>query len=452
MHILYSREIPREGGAGKGCSEMEKKPYISLSKQELEQEKQKLTAAYDAFKSKGLKLDMSRGKPAGDQFDLAAGLLDALNSQSSPYAEDGADCRNYGVFDGIPECKAIFAGILDVEPSEVFVGGNSSLALMYDAIAKMMLLGVHPGATPWCKLDKVKFLCPVPGYDRHFAITESFGIEMVNVPLLSTGPDMELVEELVANDASIKGIWCIPKYSNPTGITYSDETVRRFAKMKTAAEDFVIMWDNAYAVHDLYPESGDRLLGLLEECKKAGNPNRAMLFTSTSKISYAGAGIAAFACAEQMMKRMKALITIQTIGYDKMNMLRHVRYFQNLDGVMQHMKKEAALLQPKFQIVLDTFAEELDGLEIAQWYSPNGGYFISVDVLDGCAKRAVQLCKEAGAVLTGAGATFPYGKDPRDCNIRVAPTYPGVEELKITATLLCVAVKLAACEKLLGTI
>lgn len=429
---------------------MAKQSYKMLSKQELEHMKNELTHEYETFKSKGLKLDMSRGKPAGDQFDLTCGLLDALNSQSDPFSENGADCRNYGAFDGIPECKQLFAEVLGVQASDVFIGGNSSLALMYDTIAKMMLLGVAPDSTPWCKLDKVKFLCPSPGYDRHFAITEQFGIEMIPVEMTATGPNMDEIERLAAADPAVKGMWCIPKYSNPTGITYSDDTVRRLAAMKTAADDFVIMWDNAYVVHDLYPERRDTLLNILEECKQAGNPNRVMIFTSSSKISYAGAGVAVFACAPDMMKRMKELLTIQTIGFDKMNMLRHARYFKDLAGVTAHMEREAVLLRPKFKIVLDDLENELGGWEIAHWFAPNGGYFVSVDLLDGCAKRVVQLCKEAGVVLTGAGATYPYGKDPRDRNIRIAPTYPGLEELSLAISLFCVAVKLAACEKLLA--
>ena len=314
----------------------------------------------------------------------------------------------------------------------------------------MMLLGVRPGAKPWCRSEKkLKFLCPSPGYDRHFAITELFGIEMIPVEMTPSGPDMDEVERLAAADDAVKGIWCVPKYSNPQGITYSDETVRRLARMKTAADDFIILWDNAYAVHDLYPDRRDRLLNILDECKAAGDPDRVMIFASTSKISYAGAGIAAFACAKGMMARMKKLLTIQTIGFDKLNMLRHARYFKNLDGVMAHMDRQAALLRPKFKAVLDAFERELAGKGVAEWLNPNGGYFISLDVMDGCAKRVVQLCKDAGVTLTSAGATYPYGRDPRDRNIRVAPTYPTVPELKKAVELLCICVQLAAVEKLL---
>lgn len=402
---------------------------------------------YEALRGMGLKLDMSRGKPAPDQFDLVGGLLDVLRSDSDLTAADGIDCRNYGDFDGIPECKAIFCEMLGVSFDELFVCGNSSLSIMYDAIGKMMLHGVRPGAAPWCRLDKVKFLCPVPGYDRHFAITERFGFEMIPVDMTPNGPDMDVVERLVAEDASIKGIWCVPKYSNPDGTTYSDDTVRRLARMKTAADDFIIMWDNAYAVHDLYPARRDHLLNIMEECRQAGDPDRVMMFASTSKISYAGAGVAVFACSAEMMKRMRKLLTIQTIGFDKLNMLRHARYFKNLDGIMAHMDRQAAILCPKFEVVLEAFERELGGKGIADWTRPNGGYFISLNVVDGCAKRVVQLCKDAGVVLTSAGATFPYGVDPRDRNIRIAPTYPSVAELEQAVSLLCLCVEIAALEK-----
>ena len=424
--------------------------YSALSREQLEALHAGLLARYDDFKGEGLTLDMSRGKPAADQFDLVAGLLDEVNSSSSPLSADGTDCRNYGDFDGIPECKAIFCDMLGVSADELFLCGNSSLSVMYDAVGKMMLLGVRPGAKPWCRSEKkLKFLCPSPGYDRHFAITELFGIEMIPVEMTPSGPDMDEVERLAAADDAVKGIWCVPKYSNPQGITYSDETVRRLARMKTAADDFIILWDNAYAVHDLYPDRRDRLLNILDECKAAGDPDRVMIFASTSKISYAGAGIAAFACAKGMMARMKKLLTIQTIGFDKLNMLRHARYFKNLDGVMAHMDRQAALLRPKFKAVLDAFERELAGKGVAEWLNPNGGYFISLDVMDGCAKRVVQLCKDAGVTLTSAGATYPYGRDPRDRNIRVAPTYPTVPELKKAVELLCICVQLAAVEKLL---
>lgn len=423
--------------------------YQELSHSELESLHRELLTRYEAFQQKGLKLDMSRGKPAADQLDISNGILDAVNSATSMKASDGMDCRNYGDFDGIPECKAIFCDMLGVSFDEIFIFGNSSLSIMYDAIGKMMLHGVRPGAKPWCRNEKRKFLCPVPGYDRHFAITECFGFEMIPIEMTPEGPDMDTVERLVASDPDIKGIWCVPKYSNPQGITYSDETVRRFARMKTAADDFIIMWDNAYAVHDLYPDKKAPLLNILDECKKAGDPTRVMIFASTSKISFAGAGIGVFACDAEMMKRMRKLLTIQTIGFDKLNMLRHARYFQNYEGVLKHMEKHAEMLRPKFHAVLEALRTELAGKGVAEWLEPMGGYFVSLDVMDGCAKRVVQLCREAGVVLTGAGATYPLGKDPRDRNIRIAPTYPTIGELEQAMSLLCLAVQLAAVEKLL---
>lgn len=425
--------------------------YQELSRDELEGLQRELLGRYEDFRQKGLKLNMSRGKPDGRQLDLSAGILDAVNSKTSCLASDGVDCRNYGDFDGIPECKAIICDMLGVSFDEVFICGNSSLSIMYDAIGKMMLHGVRPGAKPWCRCEKRKFLCPVPGYDRHFAITECFGFELIPVDMTPDGPDMDTVERLVASDPDIKGIWCVPKFSNPQGITYSDETVRRFARMKTAANDFIIMWDNAYTVHDLYPENPVKLLNILDECKKAGEPTRVMMFTSMSKISFAGAGIGAFACAPEMMDRMRKLLTIQTIGFDKLNMLRHARYFKDYNGLLKHMEKQAELLRPKFRTVLDTLKAHLGGKGIAEWIEPLGGYFVSLDVMEGCAKRVVQLCKDAGVALTSAGATYPLGNDPRDCNIRIAPTFPPIGELEQAMTLLCLAAELAAVEKLLQT-
>lgn len=423
--------------------------FDTLSHEELEVLRANLLKKYDAFQQKGLRLDMSRGKPSSEQLDISNGLLDVLNSSSSLIAADGMDCRNYGDFDGIPECKAIFCDMLGVSFDEIFIFGNSSLSIMYDAIGKMMLHGVRPGAKPWCKLDQIKFLCPAPGYDRHFAITERYGFEMIPIEMSSTGPDMDTIERLVASDPSIKGIWCVPKYTNPQGITYSDDTVRRLARMKTAANDFMIMWDNAYAVHDLDPDHPDTILNILDECKAAGDPTRVMIFASTSKITYAGAGLGVFACGAEMMDRMKKLLSIQTIGFDKVNMLRHARYFGNYQGLLDHMRKQAALVNPKFQVVLEAFDKELEGKGIAQWVKPKGGYFISLDVMEGCAKRVVQLCKDAGVVLTSAGASYPYGKDPKDSNIRIAPTYPTKEELEQAVYVLCIATQMAAAEALL---
>ena len=425
------------------------KAYKELSKEELQTLQAELTKAYEDAKGKGLKLDMSRGKPGITQLDMGMDILDALNSKSDMKTEDGMDVRNYGVLDGIPEAKRLMAGIMGVKPENVVVCGNASLSIMYDTISRSMTHGVM-GSTPWCKLDKVKFLCPVPGYDRHFAITEHFGIEMINVPMSPQGPDMDMVERLVTEDSAIKGIWCVPKYSNPQGYSYSDETVRRMAALKPAAKDFRIFWDNAYAVHDLYDDRKDTILEILSECEKAGNPDMVYEFCSTSKISFSGAGVAALASSKGNIDFIKKSMTIQTIGYDKINQLRHVRYFKDINGLKAHMKKHAALLKPKFEAVLTTLDEELSGLDIGEWTKPNGGYFISFETMDGCAKAIVDKCKEAGMTLTGAGATFPYGKDPKDSNIRIAPSFPTPEEMKQAAELFALCVKLVSVEKLLA--
>lgn len=425
------------------------KAYKELSKEELQTLQAELTKTYEDAKGKGLKLDMSRGKPGISQLDMGMDILDALNSKSDMKTEDGMDVRNYGVLDGIPEAKRLMAGIMGVKPENVVVCGNASLSIMYDTISRSMTHGVM-GSTPWCKLDKVKFLCPVPGYDRHFAITEHFGIEMINVPMSPQGPDMDMVERLVTEDSTIKGIWCVPKYSNPQGYSYSDETVRRMAALKPAAKDFRIFWDNAYAVHDLYDDRKDTILEILSECEKAGNPDMVYEFCSTSKISFSGAGVAALASSRGNIDFIKKSMTIQTIGYDKINQLRHVRYFKDINGLKAHMKKHAALLKPKFEAVLTTLDEELSGLDIGEWTNPNGGYFISFEAMDGCAKAIVAKCKEAGMTLTGAGATFPYGKDPKDSNIRIAPSFPTPEEMKQAAELFALCVKLVSVEKLLA--
>lgn len=417
-----------------------------MSKSELTQQLEQLQAEYKKYQDMGLKLDMSRGKPGAEQLNLSEGLLKTIVSNDDCKTADGLDCRNYGVLTGIPEIKEMFAELLGVEENEIMVGGNSSLNMMFDAVSAMMTANVN-GGTPWAKLDKVKWLCPAPGYDRHFGITEYFGIEMITVPMTSQGPDMDMVEELVSNDSSIKGIWCVPKYSNPQGITYSDETVTRFAKLKPAADDFRIIWDNAYAIHDI-AEQGDTLLNIMEECKKYGNEDLPIIFASTSKITFPGAGVACMAASDKNMKFFLNKYTIQTIGYDKMNMLRHVKFFGNYQGLLAHMQKHRAVLEPRFKAVTDKLDAELSGLGIAQWVNPKGGYFVSVDVLEGCAKRVVQLCKDAGVVLTGAGATYPYGKDPKDSNIRLAPTLPPVEELEIAMNLFCLSTKIAALEKL----
>ncbi|MBC8611524.1 aminotransferase [Massilimaliae timonensis] len=424
-------------------------PYQKMTKEELLKEQAVLQSAYKEFQGRGLKLDMSRGKPAPNQLDLSMGMLDVLTSQDVLACEDGLDARNYGLLDGIPEAKELYAEILEVSPDEVIIGGNSSLNMMYDTIVRAMQFGFVDSPRPWKDEKTVKCLCPVPGYDRHFAISELFGIEMINVPMTPAGPDMDLVEKLAAEDESIKFIWCVPMYSNPQGITYSDETVARFASMKTAAPDFKIIWDNAYCVHHL-TDTPDRLMNLMDACKKQGTEDRVFIFASMSKISFPGAGIAAMAATKHNLDFVKQQMSIQTIGFDKIKQLRHVKYFKNIDGVKAHMQKHREILEPKFNAVLKKLDEEIKPLEIAEWHAPNGGYFISLDTMDGCAKRVVGLCKEAGAVMTGAGATYPYGKDPQDRNIRIAPTYPSVSELDQAMELFCLCVRLASVEKLLS--
>ncbi len=421
--------------------------YENMSKQELLSEKDKLQKEYDEFKSRGLKLDMSRGKPGSEQLDLSLDMLTVLNNKEQCVV-NGVDCRNYGILDGIPSMKAIFAELLECDSENIMVGGNSSLNMMFDVVACLMHAGFE-GCEPWEKQGGIKFLCPVPGYDRHFGITEYFNIEMIPVPMTPNGPDMDMVESLVSSDEKIKGIWCVPKYSNPQGITYSDETVTRFAKLRPAAKDFRIMWDNAYCVHDL-TDTPDKLLSIVDECKKYGSEDLPILFASTSKITFPGSGVAAMACSKNNMAIFKRRYQFQTIGYDKLNMLRHVLFFKDANGVKAHMRKHKEVLAPRFEVVVSKLNSQLGGLGVASWLEPNGGYFVSVDVPDGCAKRVVELCREAGVVLTGAGATYPYGKDPHDSNIRIAPTYPPVSELEIAMDLFCLSVKLAAVEKLLA--
>ena len=425
------------------------KAYKEMSREELLALKEELAHQYEDVKAKGLKLDMSRGKPAASQLDMEMDFLDVLNAASDVKTEAGVDCRNYGLLDGIPEAKKLMADMLGVTADQVIVCGNASLNIMYDTIARSMIFGVL-GSTPWCKLDQVKFLCPVPGYDRHFAITEQFGIEMINIPMTQQGPDMDLVEKYVNSDPAVKGIWCVPKYSNPQGYTYSDETVRRFAALKPAAEDFRIFWDNAYVIHDLYEDKSDALLEILGECEKAGNPDMVYEFCSTSKVTFAGSGISAVASSKANLDFFKKTMTIQTIGYDKLNQLRHVRYFKNIEGMKEHMKKHAAIMRPKFEAVLAVLERELGGLSIGSWTKPNGGYFISFESMEGCAKAIVERCKEAGVVLTGAGATYPYKKDPADSNIRIAPTFPSEQELALATDLFVLCVKLVSVEKLLA--
>lgn len=423
--------------------------FQRMSKEELNCVKAKLEQRYADFKAQGLKLNMARGKPGKDQLELSMPMLDTLNSSSNMLAATGDDCRNYGMADGLPEMRTLFAQLMGVDDHNIIVGGNSSLNMMFDAISCAMTHGFE-GCEPWGKQGHLKFLCPSPGYDRHFAVTEYFGFELVTIPMKETGPDMDLVEELVSKDASIKGIWCVPKYSNPTGITYSDETVRRFAQLKPAAKDFRIFWDNAYCVHDL-TEKTDVLLNLWEECRKAGSIDLPIFFASTSKITFPGAGVAAMGASEENLAVFREHYSFQTIGPDKLNQLRHIYFLKNADGVIRHMAKHRALIAPKFKIVEQNLQDELAGTGTADWTEPNGGYFISVNVVPGCAKRVVALCKEAGVTLTGAGASYPYGKDPQDSNIRIAPTFPPIEELELAAELFCICVKLAAAEKLLDT-
>lgn len=424
------------------------KKYTEMTKDELMQEKTALEAEYEKIKNLGLSLDMSRGKPGAEQLDLSLPMLDVLKSDSDMKSESGLDVRNYACLDGIPEAKALIAGMVGAKPEQAIVYGNSSLNIMYDQVSRAFIFGLC-GNTPWCKLDKVKFLCPVPGYDRHFKITEFFGIEMINVPMTPQGPDMDMVEKLVSEDAAIKGIWCVPKYSNPQGYTYSEETVKRFAHLKPAAPDFRIYWDNAYSIHHLYDDNQDFLLEILDECAKAGNPDIVYKFTSTSKVSFPGSGIAAVAASKANLDDFRKYMTVQTIGHDKLNQLRHVRFFKDINGLHEHMKKHADILRPKFELVLATLDKELDGLGIGEWTKPHGGYFISFDAMEGCAKAIVAKAKEAGVVMTGAGATYPYGKDPKDSNIRIAPSYPSVEELGKAAEVFVLCVKLVSVEKLL---
>jgi len=423
--------------------------YTSMSRQELLLEKENLQKEYDEYAKSGLNLNMARGKPCEEQLDVTEGMLSVMQKNEDCFTDKGFDCRNYGLVDGLDLAKQMFSPVIGVPWDQIIVGGNSSLNLMYDAMARCMLYGVNGGNGPWIKQEKVKFLCPVPGYDRHFAICESLGIEMINVPLLSDGPDMDIVEELIKDEA-VKGIWCVPKYSNPTGCTYSEKTVKRLASMKPKSNDFRIFWDNAYVIHDLYEDNKDTLIDILPECEKAGNPNLVYIFTSTSKISYPGSGVSVIGSSRANIDYIKSIMQIQTIGHDKMNMLRHVKFFKNSEGLKAFMTKHADILRPKFEMCQKILSEKLEGLDIAEWTKPLGGYFVSLDVPEGCAKRVVSLAKDAGVVLTDAGATFPYHKDPKDSNIRIAPSFPPVSELETALNVLCCCVKLASVEKLLG--
>lgn len=417
--------------------------YINMTKEELLSEKALLQKKFDEYKAMGLKLDMSRGKPCKEQLDLSMDMLRA----DIDYFADGIDTRNYGILDGIPSCKKLFADLLNLDTKNVIVGPNASLTLMFDYIAQCFAHGVL-GETPWRCYDKIKFLCPVPGYDRHFTILEYYDVEMINVPMDSEGPDMDAVRELV-KDPAVKGMFCVPKYSNPSGITYSDRVVRELAALKPAAKDFRIIWDNAYFIHDL-DENGDELLNIFDVLPEYGNEDMVIEVCSTSKMTFSGAGVSAIAASEANIAQIMGRLNCQTISYDKMNQLRHVKFFGTADAVKEHMKKHAAILKPKFEIVLKHLEEELGGLGVASWHKPNGGYFISLNVMNGCAKRAGELCKEAGVVLTPVGATYPYKNDPDNSNIRIAPSFPPVGELDLAAGILCVSVKLACIEKLLG--
>ena len=421
--------------------------YLSMNREQLLNEMKQLRVRYEQLSGIGLNLNMSRGIPGDDQLNLSMEMLNILDSMSDLRCANGIDCRNYGVLDGIPEAKRMFADLFEVSTDEIIVGGNSSLTLMYDTISSAMGHGLL-GGEPWANQGRVKFICPCPGYDRHFAITEYFDIDMIPVEIFEDGPDMDTIEKLVSCDPLIKGIWCVPKYSNPTGVTYSDAVVRRFANLKPAAKDFRIFWDNAYFVHHLFGEE-PKLRNLLAECKKAGNPNMVYMYFSTSKITFPGSGLAGMAASAENVKAIKARMKVQTIGYDKLNQLRHMRFIKNLDGVLEHMERHAEILRPRFTAVEETLTRELGGTDAAKWSKPQGGYFVSFDVLDGCARRTVELCAQAGVTLTPAGATYPYHRDPNDRNIRIAPTSPTVDELETAMTVLAVCARLAAVEKLL---
>ncbi|MBQ3124749.1 MAG: aminotransferase class I/II-fold pyridoxal phosphate-dependent enzyme [Clostridia bacterium] len=424
--------------------------YNEMTKAELLELRNGLMSLYEEKKGLGLNLSMARGKPSKQQLELSMPMLNVLNDSTAFVGEDKFDVRNYGVLSGIKEAKKFFADILEVKPENIVLYGSASLTLMYDTISRAYIKGIL-GSTPWSKLDKVKFLCPVPGYDRHFTICEFFGIEMINIPMDENGPDMDMVEKLVSEDASIKGIWCVPKYSNPSGYVYSDEVVKRFASLKPAAEDFRIFWDNAYIIHHLYPEKPAKLLNIVEECEKAGNPDMVYEFTSTSKVTFAGAGISAMAASERNIKSAVEMMNAQIISHDKLNQLRHVLFLPTMDAVEKHMAKHADIMRPKFEAVLDILDKELGSLGIAEWTKPMGGYFIGFDAMEGCAKKIVSMCADAGVVMTDAGATYPYGNDPKDSNIRIAPSFPEIDELMEAAEIFVICVKIASIDKILDT-
>ena len=422
--------------------------YKEMTKEELLKLREELLNEYEQKKGLGLNLSMARGKPSEEQLNLSMPMLNIIDNNTSMVGEDNMDIRNYGVLSGIKEAKKLFADILEVKPENIVLYGNASLSLMYDTIARAYVKGIL-GSTPWSKLDKVKFLCPVPGYDRHFTICEFFGIEMVNVPMTEDGPDMDIVEKLVAEDSSIKGIWCVPKYSNPSGYVYSDETVKRFAALKPAAEDFRIYWDNAYVIHHLYADNQPEILNIIDECAKAGNPDMVYEFCSTSKVTFPGAGISAMAASEANIKSTIDMMNAQIISHDKMNQMRHVKFFPTMEALKEHMAKHADIMRPKFEAVINMLDAELKDADIASWTKPVGGYFIGFDAMDGCAKRIVAMCKDAGIVMTGAGATYPYGNDPKDSNIRIAPSFPTIDELTEACKVFVICVKIASIDKIL---